>query len=174
MTGSSDDNADYAARRQAMAEVGDGYSASVERRLAAKSPHPLPLRIAPATLPLIIWRCVGIFWKIEDRLAVARTKVAEAELYGDCLTHTGGHYEQWQRWQTLGVRGLAKEGLPAAILSSEYDDWPRGRVVFDAAAVRFMLYADARLHTPDVRETLIRAFGLEGQDAVMALDAHYR
>ncbi|MCC6918172.1 MAG: hypothetical protein IT548_03155 [Alphaproteobacteria bacterium] len=170
----SSDGKDDAARRGAMAEAGDSYSAAMMRRVAAKSARSLPLTIAPMTLPQTIWRCVGIFWVVEDRLLVARTKLSEAELYGDCLTHSDGHYEQWQRWQRLGAGGLASEGLPVAILSSEHDSWPRGRVVFDAAAVRFMLYADARLHTAAVRETLIRAFGLEGQDAVMALDAHYR
>ena len=35
---------------------------------------------------------VGIFWKIARVLVIDHSALAEAEAYGDCLTHAAGHY----------------------------------------------------------------------------------
>ncbi len=103
---------------------------------------------------------VGIFWCVNGVLVVDWTALEAAEPYGDCLTHAAGHYERWQAWQSLGVAGLVAAGYPACILSSEYDEWPRGRIVYEATARRFVLYADRRLQKPDIIEALKAAFGL--------------
>ena len=80
---------------------------------------------------------VGIFWRVAGALVVDRTPLSRAEPYGDCLTHGPGHYERWEAWQQLGPRGLREQGHPGAILVTEYDEWPRGRVVYEVpSAVR--------------------------------------
>jgi hypothetical protein len=38
--------------------------------------------------------------------------------------------------------------LRAIVRSYEYEDWPRGRIVFDRARDLFVLYADRKLLTP--------------------------
>ena len=76
-------------------------------------------------------------------LVTDHTSLAEAERYGDFLTHLRGHHDVWKRWRRLGPAGLARRGLPAAIAWHEYEHFPRGRVVFDppvpAAAALFDL-----------------------------------
>lgn len=62
---------------------------------------------------------------------------AFAEPYGDFLTHSQGHFEVWEGWQRLGPAGLARRGLPAAIACREYDEFPRGRIVFSKARAAF-------------------------------------
>ncbi|GJE59014.1 hypothetical protein MPOCJGCO_1100 [Methylobacterium trifolii] len=52
-------------------------------------------------------------WRMRDCLIVARTVLAVAEPYGDCLTHADGHYERWEAWQALRATGLRSAGLPA-------------------------------------------------------------
>ena len=100
--------------------------------------------------------------------------VNDAEKYGDCETHATGHYDLWQQWQALGGRALVASGFPKSILSTEYDEWPRGRVVYETPAKRFILYADRHLQRPDIVEALKTIFGLSSADVAVKSDLHYR
>ena len=78
---------------------------------------------------------VGIFWGIPgpDRswtFLTDTTFLAEAEPYGDFLTHPRGHYDVWSKWQKQSDAELSRQGMPAAILHHEYEDFPRGRIVY--------------------------------------------
>ena len=117
---------------------------------------------------------VGIFWRVNDILVIDRSTLDEAEPYGDCIGHAAGHYERWQEWQALGIARLAATGYPELILSSEYDQWPRGRIVYEMPALRFMLYADRRLQKPGIIGALKAAFGLNQVEVIVRSDAHYR
>jgi len=75
---------------------------------------------------------VGIFWLIGERLILDASFLSETEAYGDCLTHRNSHIDYWTEQQRLG--GVPKE--------MEYEEAPRGRVVFNKKTERFMLYAD--------------------------------
>ena len=84
--------------------------------------------VAPATTPH-----VGIFWVVqtpdgEARLLAAGCPLDRAEPHGDCLTYSPGHYETWAHWRRDRTVDPA---LRAIVRSSEYEDWPRGRIVFD-------------------------------------------
>jgi hypothetical protein len=117
---------------------------------------------------------VGIFWQVSGVLVVDRSTLAEAEIYGDCITHARGHYECWQEWQALGGTRLATKGYPAKIASTEYDEWPRGRVVYETPANRFVLYADRRLQSREIVAALKTIFGIATADVVVKSDLHYR
>jgi hypothetical protein len=52
--------------------------------------------------------------------------------------------------------------------------WPRGRIVYDTTAGRFILYTDRRLQKADVIAALKSAFGLIDTDVVVKSDSHYR
>ena len=69
---------------------------------------------------------------------------------------------------------LAHIGYPDRIASTEYDQWPRGRIVYETQPRRFVLYADRRLQKPDIIDTLKAAFGLNEVEVVVRSDAHYR
>jgi hypothetical protein len=117
---------------------------------------------------------VGIFWKIGHVLVIDHSALEETETYGDCLTHAAGHYERWEGWQALGLSRLRSFGFPYDIITSEYDDWPRGRIVHEVPANRFVLYADRRLQKPEIIAAITEAFRLEAQKVVVRSDAHYR
>jgi hypothetical protein len=76
---------------------------------------------------------VGIFWRVDGVIVIDRSTLDEAEPYGDSLTHAAGHYERWQEWQALGVARLTVLGYPGRIVWTEYDQWPRGRIVYQTA-----------------------------------------
>jgi hypothetical protein len=75
---------------------------------------------------------VGIFWLLGDRLILDTSSLTEAEPYGDCLDHRQSHIDYWTEHQRLGT-------VPRDI---DYEEPPRGRVVFNRKTQRFALYAD--------------------------------
>lgn len=76
--------------------------------------------------------CVGIFWLFDDKLIFDSTPLSKAEPYGTALTHPDGHIDYWTRLQHTGA-------VPAEV---EYEEPPRGRVVFYTREQRFHLFAD--------------------------------
>ena len=75
---------------------------------------------------------VGIFWLLGDRLILDTSPLSEAEPYGDCLGHRTSHIDYWTAQQRFGT--VSRE--------IEYEEPPRGRVVFNKRTQRFDLYAD--------------------------------
>lgn len=122
---------------------------------------------------------VGIVWGIQDqngpmRLVIESTPLAEAEPYGDFLTHPRGHYEVWEGWRQLGPAGLARCGLPTIIAWHEYEHFPRGRVVFNTPSRRFTLYADRKLQGASALLRALHVFGLDPKLCDVQSDQHYR
>ncbi len=72
-------------------------------------------------------------------------------------------------------RGSLREGLPPVIAAFEYEEWPRGRIVYDTARVRFILYADAQiLRRPTLLTAIYARFGLPTDGTDAKRDDHYR
>ena len=117
---------------------------------------------------------VGIFWRVDGVLVIDRSTLDNAEPYGDCITHAAGHYERWEEWRALTGARRASAGFPDCIASTEYDQWPRGRIVFERSLRRFVLYADQRLQRAAIIEALKVAFGLSGAEVIVRSDSHYR
>jgi hypothetical protein len=122
---------------------------------------------------------VGVFWgfKNADHLILAchgasTTAIKPIEGFID---YELGHAEIWESWQRLGGTGLTRKGLPPDILSTDYDQHPRGRLlVIDATANRFILYADRNLQSPAIVSKLLEAFGVPPINASVQSDLHYR
>jgi hypothetical protein len=78
------------------------------------------------------------------RLLTAGCPLDQAEPYGDCLTYGPGHYKTWTHWRRDRTINPA---VRAIVRSYEYEDWPRGRIVFDQSRDLFIIYADRKLLT---------------------------
>lgn len=123
--------------------------------------------------------CVGIFWGIRDEartlsLLVDKTPIDQAEEYGECITHPNGHYEFWESLAQLGAPALASRGLSTAPAWHDYEDFPRGRVVYWPQKQRFVIYADKRLQTRCFIERLVAEFGIPDDSYALRSDPHYR
>ena len=75
---------------------------------------------------------VGIFWVVDGKLLIDSTPLSRAEPYGDFLTHPRSHYAVWGEFQHRG-------SVP---IDLEYEEAPRGRVMYDGKARRFQVLAD--------------------------------
>jgi hypothetical protein len=75
---------------------------------------------------------VGIFWVLNDKLLIDSTPLSEAEAYGDHLTHSRSHLAVWTLFQRNGT-------VPREV---EYEEPPRGRVMYNMKTQQFILLAD--------------------------------
>jgi hypothetical protein len=118
---------------------------------------------------------IGIFWMIfvgdGEQLLAASCTLNKAEPYGDCLTFGPGHYEIWQGWRRSRELDAAAR---AVVRAYEYEDWPRGRIVFDRVEDRFNLYCDRKLMRPATIEKIQQRFGLPARRTAIEADLHYQ
>jgi hypothetical protein len=120
---------------------------------------------------------VGIFWAVEGKRKAAvvldhRCPISEAEPYGDMLTCPHGHYEVWEEWRK-NSRG-DRLGVASLIWMDEYEDWPRGRIVYSSSHHHFVLYADVQiLSRPDLMTVIQERFGLATDGTQRKRDSHY-
>lgn len=122
---------------------------------------------------------VGIFWGIpvpdgSCAILVDATSLAEAEAYGDFLTHPRGHYEVWIQWQKTRSASVASRFMLQAITCNEYEIFPRGRIVYNTGTSSFILYADRRLQQEATIERIASEFGLAAGTFAVRSDEHYR
>lgn len=94
-----------------------------------------------------------------------QSALSESEHYGDCLTSPATHVEAWE---DLRQNGTVRAG-------EEYDEFPRGRVVYDTKRDGFVLYADSCvLKQNRYVDAVIEEFGLPKANFETKTDLHYR
>ncbi len=107
---------------------------------------------------------VGIFWLYNGGLIVHGTSLPAAEKYGDCLTSPLSHIDYWTELQH-------NEKVSCDV---EYEEPPRGRVVFDVNKQQFVVYADrCILMRHDVVRQILVQMSLP-LNSINTTDAHYR
>jgi hypothetical protein len=119
---------------------------------------------------------VGIFWLVEcdsnqSRLLTAGCSLQAAEPYGDFLTFADGHYEVWEGWRNIKDQDPA---LRKVVRKFEYEDWPRGRIVFDQKKKLFILYADRKLLRTGTIARIQDRFALPAKKTIIETDFHYK
>ncbi len=107
---------------------------------------------------------VGIFWLYDNALLIDAVPISQAEPYGDNLTY-GSHYDYWTARQESG-------SLPKDV---EYDEIPRGRIVYQPKHEHFTLYADkCILKRQDVVQAIMARLNLPAAQTSLSEDLHYR
>ena len=108
---------------------------------------------------------VGILWLVDGNLVIDSTALTMAEDYGTFKVHPGNHCSVWEKLQ----QGRA---VPADV---EYEEFPRGRVMYDTTARRFSLLADrCILKNKGVVRNIISKMNLPSKNTDVGADSHYR
>jgi hypothetical protein len=100
--------------------------------------------------------------------------LADAEPYGEFLTHPYGHYEIWSDWQQPRRAPITDRFIVTAIVDHEYEHFPRGRIVYHTKHRQFILYADRRLQQDPTIAAIAGKFGLMNGTFMVRSDEHYR
>jgi len=108
---------------------------------------------------------VGIFWFFDGKIIIDSTPLSTAEPYGTALTHPTSHIDYWTWLQQTGV-------VPTEV---EYEEPPRGRVVYDGRERCYHLLADkCILSRRDVIGQIMAAMNLSPDKTAEGRDEHYR
>jgi hypothetical protein len=108
---------------------------------------------------------VGIFWVVRGKLVMDSTPLSDGEPYGDNLTHLRSHIDVWEQWRLGGK-------VPGEL---EYEDSPRGRVIFHIKTRRFTLLADrCILKDKDMVKKIMSAMNLPSKTTDKGTDEHYQ
>jgi hypothetical protein len=98
---------------------------------------------------------VGIFWLLDGKLLIDSTGLSKAEEHGDFKVHPGDHHTVWEQFQQDG-------SVPPEM---EYEEAPRGRVVYNTQAQRFSLLADrCVLIGKSIVSKIMRTMNLPGKN----------
>jgi len=113
----------------------------------------------PASIPE-----VGIWWLWRGRLLKSSVPYPEGTRYDRHVNGTEDHYSFWPRLQAVHteLRGL------------EYEEVPRGRVIYDTAARRTYCYTRRALtRDAGLRQLVIEGFNCDPRRTVFRQDDHY-
>ncbi len=107
---------------------------------------------------------VGIFWVVEGKPLAFGDSLNDAEQWGEFKNYKEDHIHLWQFLQRNGI-------VPP---DSEYEDYPRGRVVYNTRTASFMFFADrCILKNRPIVEHLLAELHLPATTKTES-DPHYR
>jgi hypothetical protein len=106
---------------------------------------------------------VGVFWIYQGTILAASFPLKDGEEYGDAINGGVDHVDFWPKLQAQHpeLRGL------------EYEEVPRGRVVFMKQAKKYHVYRDKTLSGPVSKRAVIQEFALAGAKVLFRTDPHY-
>jgi hypothetical protein len=108
---------------------------------------------------------VGIIFFYDHKLWIESTPVQKAAGHGNFKDHDGDHSTYWD--------GLIKEGKVPE--DEEYQNVPRGRVVFHADTGRYHLLLDrCILRRKNLVAKIEQQMGLPAEETDTDTDSHYR
>jgi hypothetical protein len=107
---------------------------------------------------------VGIIFLVGHKLLIDATPVSDAEDYGEFKIHDLGHDRYWDR--------LVKKSV---VPGSDYEEYPRGRVVFNKKTHQHTLYLDrCILKKLGVVKKIMSEMSLPPNNTKISRDEHYR
>jgi len=106
---------------------------------------------------------VGIFWVFRGRLLTAACSVDDGVECDGAVNSPHDHVDYWKVLQRQHPK----------LRALEYEQVPRGRVVFRRKAQRFCVYLDERLLTSALQQRLRKAFDLPSSRTRFESDPHY-
>ena len=108
---------------------------------------------------------VGIVFVVKGKPFIDSTAVTEAESYEHFKIHGRDHYQYWEQLQRI-------KAVPSDV---EYDEVPRGRVVYDTQTRKYTLYLDrCILRNKKLVSRIMAEMSLPYENTETDTDSHYR
>lgn len=109
---------------------------------------------------------IGIFWIYHGAVLARPIEIIEGESQGDFIDSPDSHIHVWD-----DPDGFSRDYPELAEMP--YEAVPRGRVLYEPHADRFVIYLDKCLMDAESKTALKKAFGLTKKDGVFRSDPHY-
>jgi hypothetical protein len=110
---------------------------------------------------------IGIFWVYKNTVIGNTCELEEGqENVPGLIDSSDSHVDLWERRQCF---------LPQfpELLGTEYQDVPRGRVVYSTKDKKTIIYMDKVLHTEKIKKIVSNFFELKNTDISWKTDKHY-
>ena len=106
----------------------------------------------------------GIFWVIRGEIVFDREsrEVGEGE---DFVNYSKSHFDMWEKL-------AAGKKIKGRRVWGDFATFPRGRLLYDVRARRYVLYADKCVTPSDIRR-IKKALGIERKRCEVRVDEHY-
>lgn len=110
---------------------------------------------------------IGIFWVYKDTV-IGRTCSIElgSQSVPGLIDSDFSHYELWENGSSL----LKKY---PELIGTEYQVYPRGRVIYSLKDKKYLVYLDRTLMTDSIKKLIREFFSLEGKRVKWLQDPHY-
>ena len=111
---------------------------------------------------------IGIFWFYQNSIICKKLLLSESQK--DTLGIHDSPYQHVQEWEGKNVF------LPEhpELFGTEYQELPRGRVVYLSHKKLFAVYADKSCLNKETKEQLIDIFFLPSSNTIFKRDPHYK
>ena len=106
---------------------------------------------------------VGVLWWQRGRSLAAAIPLADGDETAHVIDSPVNHVGYWPQFKRRHPH----------LWTVEYEDVPRGRVLFSKETKMFCVYMDMKLHRPRIKAALRRTFGVSGRKVRFATDPHY-
>jgi len=111
---------------------------------------------------------VGIFWFYRGSIQPVSIPHTLGEAYGEFVN---GHWDHVTYWPHVKRRLRVKH---PEIMNYEYEQVPRGRVIYRESDGRFLIYGSRDFVTDEARkQQVLQAFRIPSEQAVFRADEHY-
>lgn len=110
---------------------------------------------------------IGVFWWCNDRVIGKTRAQSEGEVgIAHIIDSPDNHVDLWEQQPDLIQ-------LPQALRELDYQEVPRGRVVFDLKAKQSIVYLDKSLLNDAVKAAISEFFQLKPKQTKWRKDPHY-
>jgi len=106
---------------------------------------------------------VGVFWSHNGRIRAGTALVKDGEDDGFFINYPFSHYQYWN---------ILQKNYPELKIL-EYDEVPRGRVIFSKEENMFLIYMDRALFSEKIKQKILREFALDKTKTRFGTDMHY-
>lgn len=110
---------------------------------------------------------LGVFWVHRDQILSSDLPLGNGVDDGLFVNHPASHLDRWPVVQACWNRVFPE------LLSLEYEEVPRGRVLYDRKRNRFICYLDRSVDKHELRHRLVAMFELAHEAVVFQHDVHY-